>query len=418
MAEVNPARVLAHRSLLKLGCGRYSNLEVNTTLSRSSLSPEDKALYTRLTYGVTERLITVDEAIRQYSATPPEKISPEALAALRLGIYQLKWCDRIPDHAAVSESVELCPKKQKGFVNAVLRTFLRADKKIKLPDGKIERMSVMYSVPVPLCERFTGWYGDRAESILSSFFEKDKISLRVNTLKLTAEGAAEKLDGERSAVARDSVSVTSFEGVADGIEKGLWFVQDEASSFCAETLGALPGELVVDTCAAPGGKSFAAAIDMKNEGRVCSFDLHKNKLSLIEKGAEKLGLGIITASERDARDPEPALVGKADRVLCDAPCSGLGVIGKKPDIKYKDISDIEKLPEIQYAVLTGASRYVKKGGVLVYSTCTVNPCENEEVCARFISENADFEKDFQRLFLPDTDGTDGFFVCRMIRRKA
>ncbi len=416
MAEVNPARELAFRSLMKMGCGKYSNIEVNTTLTRSDMSPEDRGLYTRLTYGVVERLITLDTAIRQYSSTPPEKISPEALTALRLGIYQLKWCDRIPDHAAVSESVELCPKKQKGFVNAVLRAFLRGEKEIKLPEDKTGSMSILCSVPAPLCERFVSWYGERAQSILTSFFGNDKISLRINTLKITAEEAAEKLGGEVSKIARDSVSVTSFEGVAEGMEKGLWFVQDEASSICAETLGCKPGELVADTCAAPGGKSFAAAIDMKNEGKVFSFDIHKNKLSLIESGAKKLGLSIIGPAERDARDPDPALLGKVDRVLCDAPCSGLGVIGKKPDIKYKSLSDIDRLPEIQYSVLCGAARYVKDGGTLVYSTCTLNPEENEKVCEKFISENGDFELCSMKTFFPDTDGTDGFFVCRMTKR--
>lgn len=418
MAEVNPARVLAHRSLMKMGCGKYTNLEVNTTLSRSELSAEDKALYTRLFYGVAERLITVDTAIGQYSSTPIEKISPEALAALRLGIYQLKWCDKIPDHAAVDESVELCPKKQRGFVNAVLRAFVRGEKEIKLPGDKTERLSVLYSVPVPLCEKFLCWYGGRAENIFASFFDREKISLRVNTLKITAGEAAEMLSGEKSEIAKDCVTVNSFEGVADGIEKGLWFVQDEASSLCAEMLGAKPGETVVDTCSAPGGKSFAAAVSMENRGKIFSFDIHKNKLSLIEKGAKKLGIDIIETSERDAREPSPELVGKADRVLCDAPCSGLGVIGKKPDIKYKDIKDIERLPEIQSAVLAGASKYVKAGGTLVYSTCTVNPDENEKVCEKFLSENPDFTKDHEKTFLPDTDKTDGFFICRMIRRKA
>ena len=416
MADVNPARILAHRSLLKLACGKYTNLEVNTTLNRSELSAEDRALYTRLIYGAVERLITLDYAVGQYSTTPPDKITPEALAALRLGFYQLKYCDRIPDHAAVSESVELCPKKQKGFVNAVLRAFVRGSKEIKLPEDRHERMSVLYSVPLPLCEKFIEWYGDRAEKIFASFFNSEKISLRINTLKISTADAAEKLGGAISTIAENSVLVNSFEGVAEGIEKGLWFVQDEASTVCAETVGALPGETLVDTCSAPGGKTFSIAIGMENRGKIFAFDIHKNKLSLIEKGADKLGLDIIETSERDARLPHEKLLGKADRVLCDAPCSGLGVIGKKPDIKYKDIADIERLPQIQYNVLCGASEYVKPGGVLVYSTCTLNPYENGNVTDKFLSEHGDFKKDFEKTFFPDTDKTDGFYICRMLRK--
>lgn len=419
MAEVNPARELAFRSLLKMKCGRYSNLEVDTTLKRARLSPEDKALYTRLTYGVLERLVTLDFALSRYSSVPVEKISEEALAALRLGLYQLKYCDRIPDHAAVSESVELCPKKQRGFVNAVLRSFIRSQGKIEIPPDltDIQRLSVLCSVPEELCRKFSDWYGnDRAQSILMSFFDKQEISLRVNTMKIQTEKAAEMLSAKISETAEDSLTVSSFNGVAEGIEKGLWFVQDSASSLCTDILGAAPGELLVDTCAAPGGKTFACAVRMKNKGRVVSLDIHENKLSLIKKGAELLGLSIVETFRNDAREPIESLVGLADRVLCDAPCSGLGVIGKKPDIRYKNTEDIDRLPQIQKAVLRGASKYVRDGGVLVYSTCTLNPCENGEVCESFLSENPDFTLCEQRTLFPDSDKTDGFFICKMRKR--
>lgn len=420
MAEVNPARALAYRSLLKIKCGKYSNLEVDTTLKRAQLSPEDKALYTRLTYGVWERLITLDFAVSQYSSTPLEKISEEALAALRLGIYQLKFCDKIPDHAAVSESVELCPKKQRGFVNAVLRSFIRANTEIKIPSHMTEpqRLSVLYSVAEPLCARFLQWYGDRAEKILSSFFDKQEISLRVNTLKISTSDAAKKLNAQLSTVAEDSLIVSSFDGVSQGLESGLWFVQDSASSLCAQILGCLPGELLVDTCSAPGGKTFASAIRMENRGRVVSLDIHANKLSLIKKGARALGLDIVETHQNDARHPIEDLVGKADRVLCDAPCSGLGVMGKKPDIRYKNAEDIDRLPQIQREVLAGAAKYVKSGGVLVYSTCTLNPSENGGVCKSFLSENPDFQLCEERTLFPDTDKTDGFYICKMRKRQS
>ncbi|MBQ6263500.1 MAG: 16S rRNA (cytosine(967)-C(5))-methyltransferase RsmB, partial [Clostridia bacterium] len=184
-----------------------------------------------------------------------------------------------------------------------------------------------------------------------------------------------------------------------------------------------PGEVVVDTCASPGGKSFSAAIDMKNEGRVYSFDLHANKTDLIARGAARLGLRAICASCRDAADPDPALAGKADRVICDAPCSGLGVMSKKPDIKYKSVSDIERLPEVQFRVLSGAGEYVKQGGVIVYSTCTLNPDENERVVERFLSSRTDFAlvpfdlgavaSEGMLTLMPYEYGTDGFFIAKM-----
>jgi 16S rRNA (cytosine967-C5)-methyltransferase len=206
-------------------------------------------------------------------------------------------------------------------------------------------------------------------------------------------------------------------------------VQDPASRLCVRALDPRPGETVIDTCAAPGGKSFSAAIDMKNRGSLYSFDLHENKISLIRKTADALGISILTAQAQNAKTPLPSLVGKADRVLCDAPCSGLGVIGKKPDIKYKPLSAVNALPEIQYAILTGASAYVRPGGVLVYSTCTLNPQENEQVVHRFLKANPAFSltafdlesagksSDGMRTFFPHEDGCDGFFIAKMIRNK-
>ena len=429
MAEVNPAREAAFASLLKMKCGKYTNIEVSTTLKRQKdMSKSDRALYTALVYGTVERLITLDYIISQYSKTPIEKLDEEALCALRMGIYQLTYMYRIPDHAAVSESVSLCPRRVSGYVNAVLRSYIRAGKSFKMPSGDdiIEYISIAYSVPRELCSLFCLWYGNReCENIFKAFFAPEKTSLRVNTLKISAADAAKKLNAEISDVAPDVLTVSSFDCVMEGIESGLWFVQDEASALCAHVLGAERGETVADCCAAPGGKSFAAAIDMKNEGHIHSFDIHDNKLSLINDGAKRLGIDIIETSMRDAREPELSLIGKCDRVLCDAPCSGFGIIGKKPDIKYKGTDAIIRLPKIQYEVLCGASCYVKRGGVLVYSTCTLNPQENSAVCNRFLSEHGEYslmpfevcgkECDGMMTMLPSKHGTDGFFICKMVK---
>ncbi|MBE6714246.1 MAG: 16S rRNA (cytosine(967)-C(5))-methyltransferase RsmB [Ruminococcaceae bacterium] len=427
MERVNPARAAAFASLLKMKGGKYTNLEINATLNRSDMSEEDRGLYTALVYGVVERAITLDKIISRYSRTPLDKTDEEALVALRLGIYQLSFMDRVPDHAAVDESVSLAGKKAKGFVNAVLRSFIRDGKSAAFPkEESIDYLSVAFSVPEELCRRFIGWYGfSQTEEIFKAFLEREKISLRVNTLKISVNEAAKMLLAEISPVCENSITVNSFEGVSQGIENGLWFVQDTASTLCSQILGALPGETVVDTCACPGGKSFAVAVGMENKGELFSFDLHKNKLSLIEKGAKKLGISIIKTAERDAREPDALLCGKADRVLCDAPCSGLGVIGKKPDIKYKELSSVDRLPDIQYEVLCGASEYVKSGGTLVYSTCTLNPEENFGVCRRFLESHPSFslapfswaggECQGSLTLFPHTDKTDGFYICKMVK---
>ena len=397
--------------------GRYSNLEINSALVASSLEGADRGLYTRLVYGVTERRITLDYIIGKYSRIPAKDLDPDVRCALRMGIYQLVWMDRIPEHAAVGESAGLAAKRSTGFVNAILRSFLRDGKKYDLPDKTadfMEYLSVAYSVPRDLCELLYRSAGEEIEPLLEAMNREPRIALRVNRLKISAEEAAAKVNGTVSAIAPDIVKVPSLDdAVKAGIEEGLWFVQDEASRITSASVGAKSGEVVVDTCACPGGKSFSMAIDMNNTGTLYSFDLHKNKLSLIRSGAEKLGITIIETGCRDAREPDGTLVGKADRVLCDAPCSGLGVIAKKPDIRYKDLSSVGRLPEVQYPVLCGAAEYVKDGGVLVYSTCTVNRAENEEIAEKFLREHPDFVLESMRTFWPHRDGCDGFFCAVM-----
>jgi len=429
------ARSLAHSSLIALEkSGRYSNLEINSVLNKLdsgegvSFSQADRALYTRLVYGVTERRILLDHIIGQYSTQPTERLESDVKTALRIGLYQLLFLDRIPEHAAVSESASLVVRAKTGYVNAVLRTFIREGKKYSLPDRifePVKYLSVRYSVPEPLVELFAESYaGDELEDLLEALNREPHIGLRVNTLKHTAEEAVKMLDGARlSKIAPDVVIVDYLDDTAkNGLILGDWFVQDEASRITSAAVGARAGDIVVDTCSCPGGKSFSMALDMQNQGKIYSFDLHKNKLSLVDAGAAKLSLTIIETAERDARNPLGELVRRADRVLCDAPCSGIGVIAKKPDIRYKNISDIRGLPEIQFRVLSGAAEYVKPGGVLVYSTCTLNRAENEWVVERFLSENHEFrlENDAlisggMRTFTPHKDGCDGFFAAKMIR---
>ncbi len=422
------ARSLALDSLIRIEeCGKYSNLEIDTILNKNELNSADRGLYTRLVYGVTERRLTLDYIISCFSKTSLADLDPDVKNALRLGIYQLLYMDRIPDHSAVDESVSLVARSKSGFVNAILRSFIRADKKFTFPEDEFEALEVKYSVPRALIEIFFRACPGELEELLCAMNREPRIGLRINRLLLPTDGDLPeiiKARAEKSSIAPDIFLVDSLDDeIRQGIEDGLWFVQDEASRITSAALGARNGELVVDTCACPGGKSFSIAVDMHNEGKLYSFDLHKNKLSLLEKGAGRLGIKIIESEARDARNPREELVGRADRVLCDAPCSGLGVIAKKPEIRYKELGDIDKLPEIQLGVLDGASAYVKDGGVLVYSTCTVNPDENEGVIKKFLEGHSEFELKENGLlggqmktFLPHRDGCDGFFAAYMVKK--
>ncbi len=422
MTELNKTNVrrAAFESLMKIEKNnRYSNLEVDSTLEKIDFNQADRGLYTRLVYGVTERRLTLDYIISQYSRISSNELDSDVLTALRLGVYQLIFMDRIPDHSAVNESVELVSRKKSGYVNAVLRSLIRGGKKYNLPTNEEERLEVQYSVPREICRIYKKACSDDIDEFLEAMNREPKTALRLNRLKSPEipEGCIE------SSIARDIVTAYGMsDEIREGIDGGLWFVQDEASRITTLALGANPGETIVDACSCPGGKSFSMAIDMADEGTVYSFDLHKNKLPLVEKGAQTLGIHIIKTEAVDARQPKTELIGKADKVLCDAPCSGLGVIAKKPEIRYKNIDDIKRLPEIQRGVLDGSSKYVRVGGVLVYSTCTVNPDENEGVVNAFLGthsgfklEGNDYLKDGMHTFLPHKEGCDGFFAARMIR---
>lgn len=412
--------------------GRYANLEVAAALQDSAMNDADRALYTALVYGVIERVITLDYIIAGLSARPLAEIDREALCALRLGIYQLTFMDRIPPHAAVSESVDTAPTRSRGFVNALLRAYQRNGCRYFLPESDpLTRMSVEYSAPVELCAFWCERYGaELTAKLLTSTTRNPNVTLRVNPLRTTLEDVLGEFEDGEAAIcplSPDMIIIKSAARIAEGIRAGKYFVQDPASRLCVRALAPQPGETVIDTCAAPGGKTISAALDMENKGRIIACDLHDNKLSLIRRTADSLGISILEAQARDARNPDPAWIGQADRVLCDAPCSGLGVIGKKPDIKYKSLDSIRALPEIQYSILCGASRYVRPGGTLVYSTCTLNPDENERIVSRFLAEHPDFTAvDFDlgaaggsengmRTFYPHTDGCDGFFIAKMVR---
>ncbi len=411
----------------------YSNIAIDAALKNSDLSAADRALASIITLGVTERKITLDYYIDAL-ADNPEKIDIDTRVILRIGIYQLLYLTKIPPYAAVNEAVNMARRSSRGFVNAIMRSFLRRRDTIKFPEDEIKNMSLTYSYPEEICKLFVSIYGrERAERVLDFFNKPPKMTLRVNTLLVGVDEYAEILsangiESQRSPYAPDALIIGGMDFAAIPFsDKGYFFVQDVASQICVEATGVGAGEFIIDTCSCPGSKSFGMAIKMKNNGKILSCDLHKSKLSLVDKGAKRLSVDIIETRELDGRKNIGELNESADRVLCDVPCSGLGVIGKKPEIRYKSLDDIRRLPDIQLDILRNASRYVKVGGALIYSTCTVVPEENECNIKRFLAENPDFEAaDFEIGSIksengyitlhPDTHGTDGFFVCKMIKK--
>ncbi len=457
-------RSLALDTLAGIGRGKYGNIAVDTVLKRSNLSEADRHLLTALVYGVVERQVTLDFLIDQLSDRPTDTLDETLRLALRMGLYQLIYMDRIPDHAAVGETVELLPKRIRGYANAILRGYLRLsgtsrENTLTTPEAWAERYPVLrdkasadkgftpetvaFSIPIAMWEAYVQALGyGEACAALAACNRKPPLTLRVNSLKATPEALFDRLIAEGlspedglylSTALRLPVSgdVTRL----PGFEDGEFFVQDEASQLCVAVLDARPGDTVIDTCACPGSKSFGIGICMENQGRIYAFDLHESKLSLIHTSAERLGLSIISASRRDARDPDPTLIGQADRVLCDVPCSGLGVMAKKPELRHKDLSESARLPGIQADILEASSRYVKDGGVLVYSTCTVLPEENIHIVEAFLQRHPNFTpEDFtvsaknttvediasqngMLSLLPHRHGTDGFFIAKLRNSK-
>lgn len=420
------------------GEGGYSNLALDAAIKKHTPEPRDRALLTALVMGAIEKRITLDYYIDALSSLPPEKIEPQTRNILRLGLYQLMYMDRIPSHAAVSESVALAPRRAAGFINALLRGYIRRGSDIKLPDAQCEPalyLSVRHSFPAPLCRRFIGIFGvERTSALLEAVDRPPELTLRVNTLKVDRKSLLDRfiaagMDARPTVYSDNGIILPSLPVQAlPGFADGDFFVQDEASQLCVAAADARPGMLVLDICSAPGSKSFGSALRMNNNGRIISFDLHENKLSLIRSGSARLGISIIETYTADGRAYRSELDSLADLVICDVPCSGYGVMSKKPEIRFKDPSAVASLPAVQYAILENCSRYVKPGGRLVYSTCTVLPEENEANISKFLSAHENFVlipfsadslnvPDGLITLTPDIHATDGFFIAVMKRRE-
>ena len=409
--------------------------------ARDRLDRRDAALAARLLYGVVQNRMLLDFYLAQAVASPLTKLQPVVLDILRLGAYQILFLDKVPDHAAVSESVELCRTNGRsaasGLVNAVLRKVAQNKAQLPaLPQDTLSRLSIAYSHPKWLVERLTALLGDaEAEQFLRIDNEASPITAQVNPLKTDGEALVRELSGEGIEARAHAWVPGCYElsGTGDlttlaAFYQGRFTVQDAAAKLVTYAAGFEKGQDVLDVCAAPGGKSFAAAFAMENEGHILSCDLHENKLKRIREGAQRLGVTCIETACADGRVFREEWAGRFDTVVCDVPCSGLGIIRKKPDIRYKDARELRALPEIQRAILENSARYVRPGGVLVYSTCTVLPEENENVTDAFLSSHPEFI--YEEFSLPNGEaapgyltlwpqrsGTDGFYLSRMRRRE-
>ncbi len=417
--------------------GKYINLELDAALDRSGLSGADRGLAAAIIYGVCERKLTLDSEIERLTGRELSHLDGETAAALRVGLYQLVYMDKIPPHAAVNETVSAAPARSRGLVNAALRRMLREECRISLPErdeGEGEYLSKLHSVPLWIVSSWLRDYGSEAEAIAASANSQPPVTLRVNTLRTTADEllSAFRENGvevRASEAAPDMIELSSGAKITElyGYGQGLWFVQDPASRLCALAMDVHPGQRVIDVCSAPGGKSFSMAIDMKNEGEIDSHDLHENKVKLIRSGAARLGIDVITATARDGSLVNEEKRGYYDRVLCDVPCSGLGVIAKKPDIRYKSEDDVIRLPLVQYKILSASAALVRPGGVLVYSTCTLRREENDLIRERFLREFDEFTPYLPESFpveaengavtlMPHKHGTDGFYIAGFRRK--
>ena len=428
-------RKLALDTLSKCeSAAQYSNLALDSKIKKFNITGEDRSLFTVLVYGTIEHKLTLDYYIDALSSIPSDKIEPATRNILRLGLFQIIFM-RTADHAAVNETVSLAPQRSRGYVNAILRNFLRRREEIALPDDKESLMSVKYSFPKETCRKFIDAFGsDETEKLLSAMNEPPKMTLRVNTLRISRDALLEKLSA--AGIGAQSTEISPFgirltENIPyselEAMAGGEFFIQDEASQISTAVLDPHSGDRVIDMCSCPGSKAFGAAIAMENKGELFAFDLSKSKLPLINSGAKRLGIDVIRADVHDGREFIPQLEGTADRIICDVPCSGFGVIAKKPEIRYKDIKSAASLPDIQYDILCNAARYLKKKGVMVYSTCTILPEENEENIRRFLSSHPHLmavpftvgplsAESGMITLLPHVHGTDGFFICKLIRR--
>ena len=450
MTKLNP-REIAVKIISEINDDHaYSNISLQKHFSQYNyLTSLDKAFITEIVNGTVRHMNHIDYVINQFSSTKTNKMQPLILSILRSGVYQILFMSKVPPSAACNEAVKIAKKRGlsglSGFVNGVLRNIARNITNITYPDrnrNPIEYLCVKYSYPEWIIEYWLKYYTiDFVEALCSASNNAPKITIRCNFLRTDKDSLMEKLSEENIEVFRGAflpealhISQTSAIGDLDAFNQGLFQVQDESSMLVGHILDPKPGEKILDVCAAPGGKATHCGELMGNKGQIIARDIHKHKLNLIENSAKRLGIDIITTELHDATLLDKEKISSMDRVMIDAPCSGLGIIRKKPDIKWKKSNkDLNELVNIQRKILSVSSQYVKPGGILIYSTCTISEKENLDNINWFI-QNFDFELDnidpyipeslhcdlskkgYIQLF-PNIHNCDGFFIARLKRKR-
>ena len=385
--------------------GAYSNIVLEKGLK--AVESKDKGFVSRLVYGVIERRLSLDYAINKFLNG---KTKPKVKILLYIGAYQVLYMDKIPDAVAVYETVSLCDNiglsYYKKLINAVLHRIID----YKTEFDSIDELSIKYSCPQHLINMWTKMYGeDNVVDILESINNRPPVFAIPNSKYVDAEELYYQLfsAGIDCEIFNDVVKINSSFDLSElkAFNDGLFYIEDYSSYSCAKALGAKSDDVVLDLCSAPGGKAFTIA---QSGATVYAYDIYEHRVELIKKSAQKLGLNNIITGINDALIYNENIP-FADRIICDVPCSGFGIIRRKPEIRYKNLDDIKELPQIQYNILFTSSRYLKSGGVIIYSTCTLNKKENEQVVDRFLNDNTDFSLVESKTVFPTKNGGDGFF---------
>lgn len=439
MAERSTARDVALRALV--ACerqGAWSDGFLKKEIGGAGLDGRDAALATRLCFGVQQNRMLLDFWLGNLSKIPLDKMEPAVRSILRLGAYQILFLDRVPDHAAVNQAVEQGRKNSRnprsaGLVNGILRSLIRQKSELPQPTD----LSTRYSHPQWLVDAFSRRLpAEELEALLRADNSEPPTCIQINTCKAETPAAIEVLQQEGMTVSPhpwlpDCLLLQGTGNLEQSavFQRGWFYVQDVAARLAVLTADPRPGMEVLDACAAPGGKSFAAAIAMGNQGRVISCDIHPHKQILLQRGADRLGLQIIRPEVLNGKVCKDDFLNSFDLVIADVPCSGLGIIRKKPDIRYKDPEPLAGLPRVQGAILENVSRYVRPGGVLLYATCTLLERENEAIVATFLEKQKGFTleqfqvpgpfglcADGMLTCWPHRHGTDGFFFAKLRRR--
>ncbi len=407
--------------------GEYSNRVLTDILSNPDFSALDRGFITELLMGVVRNQLRLDYVIQKFSKLKLKKLSVSVHQLLKIGIYQILFMDSVPDSAACNESVKLANKYAnqgaRGYINGVLRSVSRGKEKIEYPKDPIENLSILYSYPLWLTKKIVSQYGiDVAERIIKDSHEKHLPTIRVNRLKTTVDELIKLLDVEGISTISSQqpwcLKVTSPINIrkSKAYADGLYSLQGISSMMAVDALDPKPNEVIFDLCAAPGGKTTQIGEIIGSKGKIYAFDIHNHKIDLIKAAANRLGIDCIETSVADSSVYNENFKELADRILVDAPCSGIGIIHKKPDIKWNRLeNDIEELSNIQLKILENSSKYLKSNGVLLYSTCTILKEENQDIVAKFLKNNKNFKLIYDKQIQTYENGGNGFYIAKLIR---